>query len=80
MIDGPSRQPELGTHFEVQHTLTAKNVAKEYMFDYFCASSGDELIKCIDLFFGSAKTAILEIETSSITNKEVFTTFKKHTT
>lgn len=77
MIEGPNKQPELEQYFETRQTLKAENLAKEFNIDYFHCSSFKELSEQVPAFFdNSGKSKIIEIETDSKTNKEIFYQFK----
>lgn len=78
MIDGPSKQPELGDYFETQQSFNAEKTALEANLTYFNAKTLDEFKKASEAFLqtdGNAK--LLEIETDSVYNTEVFKQFKK---
>jgi 2-succinyl-5-enolpyruvyl-6-hydroxy-3-cyclohexene-1-carboxylate synthase len=78
IIDGPNKQAELDEYFETKQTLIAENTAKDYNLNYFLCKSEKDLEKNLGSFFiPSEKSGILEIETDSKTNAEIFHTFKK---
>lgn len=78
IIDGPNKQPELDEYFETKQNLIAENTAKDYNLDYYLCSSKPEIETVLKSFFEPGpKSKILEIETSSKTNAEIFHQFKK---
>lgn len=78
IIDGPSAQPELEEYFETTQTLLAENTARDFQLDYSFCNSEEMLRKALQTFFDKSDRAkILEIETDSRTNTEVFRSFKK---
>lgn len=80
MIDGPSDQPDFEKYFETIQTLKAESLAKEFDLDYFHIDSFAKLDRYLPDFFAlSGKSKILEIETNTKTNKEIFYQFKKIT-
>tara|TARA_A100000171_G_scaffold52611_1_gene71904 strand:- start:3171 stop:4874 length:1704 start_codon:yes stop_codon:yes gene_type:complete len=78
MIDGPKRQPELEEYFETKQKLNAENTAKDFGFEYHCCSNLKDLKYCLEAFFTTSKNAkILEIQTNSERNTEVFAEYKR---
>jgi 2-succinyl-5-enolpyruvyl-6-hydroxy-3-cyclohexene-1-carboxylate synthase len=78
MIDGPSSLPELDEFFETKQTLSAKHLAIEHGLEYIVCKNFNDLNKAIDEFFQPSMFGkILEIETDSSKNTEVFKRFKK---
>lgn len=78
MIDGPKRQPELEEYFETKQKLTAENTAKDFGFEYVHCSNLKELRVILEDFFKNSKNAkVLEIQTNSERNTEVFSEYKK---
>ncbi|MTI33210.1 2-succinyl-5-enolpyruvyl-6-hydroxy-3-cyclohexene-1-carboxylic-acid synthase [Xanthovirga aplysinae] len=78
IIKGPSDQPELEEYFETRQQSNAQHIAKEFQFDYFYCNGLDQLDDLLNQFYsreGNAK--ILEIETDSKVNKEIFLKFKQ---
>jgi 2-succinyl-5-enolpyruvyl-6-hydroxy-3-cyclohexene-1-carboxylate synthase len=78
MIEGPSRQPELGEYFETTQPLNAARTAKDFGLDYLYCDRIEQLQKKLQEFFrrdGQAK--LLEIETDKTVNKSIFTDFKQ---
>jgi 2-succinyl-5-enolpyruvyl-6-hydroxy-3-cyclohexene-1-carboxylate synthase len=79
IIDGPNKLPELDEYFETVQPLTAENTAKDHKLEYHFCKKRNEMEEILPLFFNLSKTsAILEIETDSKTNTELFKKFKKH--
>ncbi|WP_323756169.1 2-succinyl-5-enolpyruvyl-6-hydroxy-3-cyclohexene-1-carboxylic-acid synthase [Roseivirga sp.] len=78
MIDGPKRQPELEEYFETKQKLNAENTANDFGFEYYCCSNQKDLKGCLEEFFSASKNAkILEIQTNSERNTEVFSEYKQ---
>lgn len=78
MIKGPAEQPELEEYFETDQKLNAKSLAQEYGFDYLKCdrkSKVDNYLKQLFELDGGPK--ILELETSSKTNKSVLAELKE---
>ncbi len=77
MIDGPSKQPELEDYFETVQTMNAKNTAEDAEMEYFEVSSVSGLENNIENFLSNeGKSKLMEIETDSVINTEVFKEFK----
>lgn len=78
IIDGPNQQPELDEYFETKQKLIAENTAKDHNLDYALCKSSVQLSSMLDEFFKpDTRSKILEIETDSKTNAEVFKNFKR---
>jgi 2-succinyl-5-enolpyruvyl-6-hydroxy-3-cyclohexene-1-carboxylate synthase len=78
IIDGPNKQPELDEYFETKQNLIAENTAKDYNLEYYFCSNNSEIETALRSFFEPGpKSKILEIETNSKTNTEIFHQFKK---
>lgn len=78
MIDGPAALPELDEFFETKQRLNAKHLAAEHSLEYTLCKNFNDLNKSIEGFFQPSMFGkILEIETDSIKNTEVFKRFKK---
>ncbi len=72
MIDA-GNQPEVDTFFETPHTLTAQQTALDFGFDYtFCQQMIDLQAALPGFFSASQSPKILEIETNTRTNTEVY--------
>ncbi len=79
MIDGPAALPELDDFFETKQTLTAKNLAAEQGLEYTLCKNYNDLNRALEAFFQPSMFGkILEIETDSTKNTEVFKRFKKN--
>ncbi|MGW8123701.1 2-succinyl-5-enolpyruvyl-6-hydroxy-3-cyclohexene-1-carboxylic-acid synthase [Roseivirga echinicomitans] len=78
MIDGPKRQPELEEYFETKQKLNAENTANDFGFEYQSCSNLKDLKECLESFFSASKQAkILEIQTNSERNTEMYGEFKR---
>jgi 2-succinyl-5-enolpyruvyl-6-hydroxy-3-cyclohexene-1-carboxylate synthase len=79
MIDGPSKQPELDDYFETLQTMNAQNTALDAEIEYLKVLNYSELINQSTLFLlNEGKSKILEVETNSMINTEVFKEFKSN--
>ena len=77
MIDGPSKQPELADYFETVQSQSAERTAADAGMDYCRVKSIQDLEKySIDFLSNQGKSKIIEIETNSIINTEIFNKFK----
>lgn len=79
LIDGPSNLPpaELETYFFTPQPLSAQNTAADHGCDYYFAADAAALAEVLPAFFAPrSRPAILEIETDSAVNAEVFRRFK----
>lgn len=77
LIDGPAKLPELDDYFETVNKLNIENTAKDFDLEYFKANSYQQIEQILTNFFEkSDKSKILEIETNSKINFEVFEKFK----
>jgi 2-succinyl-5-enolpyruvyl-6-hydroxy-3-cyclohexene-1-carboxylate synthase len=79
LIDGPGNltKAELAEYFLTPHSLTAKNIAADHNCAYFNCYNAEGLQQHIPEFFAPRQqAAILEIETDSDINAEVFRKFK----
>jgi len=78
MIDGPSGIPELEEYFETKQSLNAKFMAAENGLEYTLCKNYNDLNRVLENFFQPSMFGkIIEIETSSIKNTELFKRFKK---
>lgn len=76
MIDGPSRQPELGQYFETQHTTSAERTCLDAGIDYFRAKDRDTLLTGLsELKKEGTKAKLLEISTDPESNQKYFARF-----
>jgi 2-succinyl-5-enolpyruvyl-6-hydroxy-3-cyclohexene-1-carboxylate synthase len=77
MIDGPSKQPELNDYFETIQSQNAERTAADAGMDYFIVKNVEDLEKySIEFLSSQGKSKIIEIETDSINNTEIFKKFK----
>ncbi len=77
IIDGPSKLNELDNYFETKNTLNVENTAKDFNFEYFKVKDFEYLDKTLEYFYNnSEKPKILEIETDSLINSQIFNQFK----
>lgn len=77
IIDGPNKQPELNDYFETVQTMNAKNTADDAGLDYFFVSNNENLDNDMNEFLSENGTSkILEVETDSIQNAQIFRNFK----
>ena len=77
IIEGPNKQQELEDYFETVQDLNAKNTALDANIDYCHVKTEGDLEAKIDSFFSPmGKSKLIEIETNSKTNAEVFKLFK----
>jgi 2-succinyl-5-enolpyruvyl-6-hydroxy-3-cyclohexene-1-carboxylate synthase len=77
MIDGPSKQPELGDYFETVQSMNAKNTAQDADLEYFRVNNQSDLsIKLQEFLTIEGKSKLMEIETDGILNTEIFKLFK----
>jgi 2-succinyl-5-enolpyruvyl-6-hydroxy-3-cyclohexene-1-carboxylate synthase len=79
IIDGPNKLPELDEYFETEQPLTAENTARDHKLEYHFSKTRKEMEEILPSFFNLSKTSvILEIETDSKANTELFKRFKKY--
>ena len=77
MIDGPSKQAELDDYFETVQPMNAKNTAEDAGLDYFFVNNIHSFENSLAAFLSDeGKSKILEIETDSYKNAEIFKIFK----
>ena len=80
-IEGSSQQPELETYFETEQPLIAVGLAFEYNLDYFFCKEESAMRTYLEGFYEKATCSkILEIETNSKVNTDIFNNFKNHIT
>ena len=78
MIDGPAKLPELDEYFEIRQPLNAKFMAAENGLEYTLCKNNNDLNRILEDFFQPSMFGkIIEIETSSVKNTELFKRFKK---
>ncbi len=78
MIPGPREQAELEEYFETEQKLNAKSLSKEFNIQHFEVNNYNQLDTYIDTFFTTTEAAILEINSDSKINQQIFEDFKKH--
>ncbi|MFT4740779.1 MAG: 2-succinyl-5-enolpyruvyl-6-hydroxy-3-cyclohexene-1-carboxylate synthase, partial [Marivirga sp.] len=78
MIKGPKEQAELEEFFETKQSLNASLLCQEFAVDYFIAKSKVDLTAAITSWLRSSKAALLEIQSESKINQEIFESFKIH--
>ena len=77
IIDGPNKQPELSDYFETIQTMNAKNTAEDAGLDYFFVNNNDSFNTALKEFVSrDGKSKLLEIETDSVKNTQIFKDFK----
>jgi 2-succinyl-5-enolpyruvyl-6-hydroxy-3-cyclohexene-1-carboxylate synthase len=77
MIDGPSKQPELEDYFETIQSQNAEKTAADAGMEYFLVKNIDDLEKySLEFLSNQGKSKIIEIETDSTVNTEIFKKFK----
>ena len=77
MIDGPSKLPELNDYFETVQAQNAERTAVDANLEYFKVNSVTDLEKYSLVFISeNGKSKIIEIETDSLINTEIFKKFK----
>lgn len=77
ILEGSSKLPELDNYFETKNNLNAENTAKDFNLEYLKVDDYIQLDKILDEFFNTSdKAKILEIETDSKINSEIFSKFK----
>jgi len=78
MIDGPAGLPELDEYFEIRQPLNAKFMAAENGLEYTLCKNNNDLNRILEDFFQPSMFGkIIEIETNSVKNTELFKRFKK---
>lgn len=79
MIEGPTQQTELEPYFITKQTLRVENTAKDFNLAYQFCTNEQELTNTLSTFFEESKTAkILEIESRTEINTEIFKKFKSY--
>ncbi|AMM51978.1 2-succinyl-5-enolpyruvyl-6-hydroxy-3-cyclohexene-1-carboxylate synthase [Rufibacter sp. DG15C] len=78
MIEGPRSQPELGPFFETDQRQTAQKTAEDMGLTYLKVTDGNALAEALPKFFDlSAGPQLLEVETSSPENYQVFAAYRE---
>lgn len=78
MIKGPQEQAELEEFFETKQSLNASFLCQEFAIDYFIANNKVDLSASTASWQKSDKAALLEIQSESKSNQEIFESFKIH--
>ncbi len=77
IIDGPNKQAELEEYFETVQSMNAKNTAQDAGLDYYFANTNADFDSNLFYFLSDkGKSKLLEVETDSITNANIFKNFK----
>lgn len=77
IIDGPNKQTELEDYFETVQEMNAKNTAEDANFEYIFANTYEDFERNLPHFLSTeGKSKLIEVETESIRNAEIFKTFK----
>lgn len=77
LLDGPAGQPELGEYFATNQPLTMELTAQQAGLTYFRCRTREELQTLLPDFFAATGGAkLLEIETETSVNEEVYRKFK----
>ena len=77
IIDGPNKQAELGDYFETVQQMNAKNTADDADLEYFFVNTNEDLKNSMAVFLSNqGKSKLLEVETDSSKNAEIFKIFK----
>lgn len=78
ILDGSSKLNELDEFFETKNHLNIENTSKDFNMEYFKVNDYNNLDSVLEHFFEkSDRSKILEIETDSKINANVFNNFKK---
>ncbi|MEQ9297479.1 MAG: 2-succinyl-5-enolpyruvyl-6-hydroxy-3-cyclohexene-1-carboxylic-acid synthase [Cyclobacteriaceae bacterium] len=76
MIPGPRSQPELDEYFITRQDLGASNTAKDFGMDYQVVNERNNLAQALDEMINQKGLRLLEVETSTSINQQVFDTVK----
>ena len=77
IIDGPNKQAELEEYFETVQSMNAKNTAQDADLEYYFANTNTDFDRNMSYFLSDkGKSKLLEVETDSITNANIFKNFK----
>ncbi|MCP9757376.1 2-succinyl-5-enolpyruvyl-6-hydroxy-3-cyclohexene-1-carboxylic-acid synthase [Lacihabitans sp. CCS-44] len=77
IIDGPSKQEELESHFVTHQGRTAESLAKESGIRYLKASNMIEMAEGLDIMIkGDPRAALLEVFTDGQADAEIFKALK----
>ncbi|CAN5539421.1 2-succinyl-5-enolpyruvyl-6-hydroxy-3-cyclohexene-1-carboxylic-acid synthase [soil metagenome] len=79
IIDSPAKLPELEEFFETYQPLTAKSTAEEFKMDYYFCQDKESLEAHLPNFFRmDGKVKILEVQSLSNKNHQIFNAFKNN--
>ncbi|WP_346864468.1 2-succinyl-5-enolpyruvyl-6-hydroxy-3-cyclohexene-1-carboxylic-acid synthase [uncultured Draconibacterium sp.] len=78
MIPGPAQQVGFEAFFQAHHPVSIEKITKAFNLDYTFCSDAESFEEAFQAFSASKKAAVLEIETSSEINTQVFTNFVKN--
>jgi 2-succinyl-5-enolpyruvyl-6-hydroxy-3-cyclohexene-1-carboxylate synthase len=77
MIEGPRSQPELEPFFETEQRQTARKTAEDMGLTYYKVTDGDTLAALLPTLFDlTAGPQLIEVETDSAKNYEVFSAYR----
>lgn len=78
IIDGPSKQPEVGDYFETKQNSTAEYFCKENDVEYQKVNDEASLEHALNsLHQKSSRPVVIEVEVDGFQNTEVFAAYKK---
>jgi len=77
MIKGPGQQAELEEFFETEQRLDASKLCEEFNIDYFPVQEQKQLKETLSNWASIRDCSLLEIQTNSLINQEIFETFKR---
>lgn len=78
IIDGPAALPEADEFFVTRQKLNAQKLCEEFAFDYIKLDSKRKVKNLLNDFFEfDGRTKILELETDTTINKDIFDNFKR---
>lgn len=78
IIDGPSKQPEVGEYFETNQRSSAIHFCNEFNVEYTKVINENELNVSLDTFYEKkTKPALIELELDGEQNVKVFVAYKK---
>lgn len=77
IIDGPNKQAELADYFETVQSMNAKNTAEDAGLEYLFTNTNEVFENYLTSFLSNeGKSKLLEVETNSTKNAEIFKLFK----
>ena len=76
-IDGPAGIPELNPFIATPHNMDAKLLAEHFKLGYFKVVNLTELSPALEEWLNSDKASILEIQTDSTINSDIFNQYKQ---